>query len=138
MKTEPDQSSMELRKPSAANGESHESPDYLKVKHGCVKPIRRVIGEERRHFVPQAWGVSKECPSFFKMPHTLINHMSYYNPFMNTKYCTKNEKRAKFQSFKQRDHFDRLKVGGNIALQQTYHVNDEFFQGWDPIAYNRE
>lgn len=69
------------------NAVSEDCPDYLIVKHGNTNKKRRLIGEERRHYVDKAWGISKECPTYFKYKETLINGASYENPFMNKKIC---------------------------------------------------
>ena len=40
------------------NGESEHIPDYLKVTNRECNSKKRFPGEERRHFVTRAWGVS--------------------------------------------------------------------------------
>jgi len=82
------------------NAESHNSPNYLKISKGNENPIRVYKGhKQRRHYVGKTWGISRECPTYFKFSDTIINRHSYKNPFMNEKSCRMNERVNKFRSF---------------------------------------
>ena len=78
------------------NAESQDCPDFLKISSGQFNSVRKLQGEEKRHYVQKTWGISQECPTFFKFKDTVVNKSTYYNPFMNNKICKKNEKKAKF------------------------------------------